>query len=54
MEYTYKCKKCGRKFTYKVANHSVEIVVDGKNILKACSGKIVKIEVDRNNNDEVV
>jgi len=45
MDYVYKCKKCGQEFTYKVANHSIEIIEKGKKLLKACRGEIIRIEV---------
>ena len=46
MDYSYKCKKCGQMFTFNVANHSIEVIVNGKKMLRACRGEIVKIEAD--------
>ena len=49
MDYTYKCKKCGQEFNYNVANHSIEVIVKGKKMLRACRGEIVKIDVREKN-----
>ena len=40
MDYFYKCKKCGQQFTYKIANHSIEVIVNGKKMLRACRGEV--------------
>ena len=48
MDYSYQCKKCGQRFTFKVANHSIGVIVNGKRMLQACRGEIVKIEVKEN------
>ena len=45
MDYIYRCLKCGKKFDYIVANHSIEIIEKGKKMLKACRGELEQIEL---------